>query len=105
MKVSSKVLFRSYTNSNEWYVVHLVLKSDVLNTTTESSPAKADHVQSSSSTWSKEAVFGLLGVLVVVILPCIGLLMRFCLARQISHASSKETIGKRILFNCEESPY
>jgi hypothetical protein len=33
------------------------------------------------SSWSKEAIFGLLGVLVVLIVPCLGFLLRLCVMR------------------------
>ncbi|OAL01436.1 hypothetical protein IQ06DRAFT_141266 [Phaeosphaeriaceae sp. SRC1lsM3a] len=31
--------------------------------------------------WSKESLFGLLSVLAVFLLPCLGLLLRLCIAR------------------------
>jgi hypothetical protein len=35
----------------------------------------------SNSNWSKEAMFALLSVLFVVLVPCIGLLLRLCLIK------------------------
>jgi hypothetical protein len=37
---------------------------------------------SGGPTWSKEALFGLLGVLVVIIVPCVGLLLKYCLFKR-----------------------
>ncbi|KAF2027216.1 hypothetical protein EK21DRAFT_91648 [Setomelanomma holmii] len=41
--------------------------------------------------WSKEALFGLLGVLVVIIVPCVGLLIRLRITRCWKLRSAKDT--------------
>jgi len=71
----------------------------VLTTISETSSTDSTNLNPRSPAWSKEALFGLLGVLVVVIVPCIGLLLRFYFARQLNHACSKETTSERVRAN------
>jgi hypothetical protein len=62
----------------------------------EPSAATSDNSPTKSPAWSKEALFGLLGVLVVIVVPFISLLIRFCMARYTTAATWKES-GTRVL--------
>lgn len=48
--------------------------SDVDNATLEGSRLSSAR----DSGWSKEALFGLLGILAILIVPCVGLLLKAC---------------------------
>jgi len=40
-----------------------------------------DELSITQPQWSKEALFGLLSILVVILLPALGLLLRICIAK------------------------
>jgi hypothetical protein len=55
-----------------------------------------DTLSTTNSSWSKEQIFGLLSVLVVILLPCLGLLLRLCITKCRSrrvHESTFESIN------------
>lgn len=69
--------------------IHTII-SKTTNLTTASSPPTA------KERWTKEELFGLLGVLCVVLVPCIGLALRYCLARcRTSMRNKNRTQGKQ----------
>jgi hypothetical protein len=51
----------------------------------ESSPTYTQRDSSpsiSDPAWSKQDLFGLLGILFVIIVPCVGLLLKYCVLRR-----------------------
>jgi hypothetical protein len=80
-------LYQLHPSRNEPYVAPFRYENIVLIAISENS---SDSLSPKSPAWSKEALFGLLGVLVVVIVPCIGLLVRFCVMRWASATALKD---------------
>lgn len=64
----------------------------------QASPSIAD------PSWSKESLFGLLSVLAVFLLPCIGLVIRLCIARcRTSKSTRSPGIGMVPVHSCRKS--
>lgn len=82
-----RFLYRLYISRNEPYVAPFRYENILLIVISENSN---DGLSPKSPAWSKEALFGLLGVLVVIVVPCIGLLVRFCVMRWASTTALKD---------------
>lgn len=54
--------------------------------------------------WSKESLFALLGVVIVVLIPCLGMLLKMVIVkRRASKSSSKQVEGYSVLHLLENT--
>jgi hypothetical protein len=82
-----RFLYQLHLSRNEPYVVPFRYENTLLIAISENS---SDSLSPKGPAWSKEALFGLLGVLVVVVVPCIGLLVRLCVMRWASATAFRD---------------
>jgi len=55
------------------------------------------------SPWSKEAIFALLGILVVILIPCLGFLLKLCIAYYTKPKSRVERSTPGMMSNYENT--
>lgn len=67
--------------SERFSATHCHLDAASLTFLVTTVPSSAPEYSLADGNWSKEVLFGLLGLILIVVVPCIGVLLKLCLSR------------------------